>query len=175
MSTPTVSSSRGAPLRALKRHHHSPARKDTRKRHRLLNAASAQVTVSITTSQEEQAEENSRVLPKSTSPEMSEASPSTGSCIDHGHGSMGLLCCLPTEVLHLLLAFLDTRALGRLALSSSEVCVAVRNYVYTVTGLRRLLPRAPVQFGDSVSTEDFKKLGECMLWLLIYSCTCMVL
>ncbi len=128
-----------------------------------MNKASAQVTVSISTAQEPvlvvgDSEHGASTKPAQQKPSYSGASVS--SLVEVSHSGVGVLYCLPTEILHILFSFLDHRSLGTLALTSNEVCVAVRNYVYTVAGLKRLLPRAPVKFGDAINPEDFRILGE---------------
>ena len=74
--------------------------------------------------------------------------------------SMGVFFCLPLEILQFIFTFLDCNSLGILGLSSSELCAAVQNYVYTHTGLKQVLPRAPNSFSEQVTMSQFGELGK---------------
>ena len=74
--------------------------------------------------------------------------------------SMGVFSCLPLEILQFIFTFLDRNSLGILGLSSSELCTAVRSYVYTNTGLKQVLPRAPNSSSEEVDTSQFRELGK---------------
>ena len=74
--------------------------------------------------------------------------------------SMGVFSCLPLEILQFIFTFLDCNSLGILGLSSSELCAAIRSYVYTNTGLKQVLPRAPNSFSEQVNANQFGELGK---------------
>ena len=58
---------------------------------------------------------------------------------------------------------LDHAALGHLALTSTQVCSLVQSFLYTHTGLRKVLPPSPSSFKDEVDPQNFAKLGKCLL------------
>ena len=98
------------------------------------------------------------VLQDCESPLITETYPEQSN--DDGSHTMGFFVLLPTEILHSLLAFLDHGSLGYLALTSTEMCTAVKNYVYTLAGLRRVVPETPTSYADIVDPDDYKNLGE---------------
>ena len=79
------------------------------------------------------------------------------------HHSLGLFVFLPTELCHMIFLLLDHAALGHLALTSTQVCSLVQSFLYTHTGLRKVLPPSPSSFKDEVDPQNFAKLGKCLL------------
>ena len=79
------------------------------------------------------------------------------------HHSLGLFVYLPTELCHMIFLLLNHAALGHLALTSTQVCSLVQSFLYTHTGLRKVLPPSPSSFLDEVDPQNFAKLGKCLL------------
>ena len=79
------------------------------------------------------------------------------------HHGLGLFVFLPTELCHKIFLLLDHAALGHLALTSTQVCTLVHNFLFTHAGLRKILPPSPSSFEDEVDPQNFAKLGKCLL------------
>jgi len=76
------------------------------------------------------------------------------------HHSLGAFVFLPTELRHLIFLMLDHAALGHLALTSTQMCSLVQSFIYTNTGLRKVLPNSPSSFLDMVDPRHFVSLSE---------------
>ena len=77
------------------------------------------------------------------------------------HHSLGLFIFIPTELCHMIFLLLDHSALGYLALTSTQVCSLVQSFLFTHTGLRKVL--LPSLSSFQVDPQNFAKLGKCLL------------